>query len=358
MLHRETIRGAYDRLAPALREQYSKLNTADVLPEVTARMPRARLLDVGCGTGYSAKWFAEQGYVVDACDLSEGMLTEARTHYAHERVTYYQDALPELATTRAKGHSYDMIVLSAVWMHIDPSRRAQALENLMRVAAPGATLLLSLRHGAAPADRPMFETSVEEMQHLAALNLSRCDVVPTNADQLGRSNVWWDTVYLKVPEKHEAQLALIKQVALQAQMSAPHKPVLMHSLSNAATMINPQDAFSSAISMANVLPHWLKVYDSSPLPAFLRAGSKARATDTLRKGPLAAMRDPETNTPLFRLERGDTGALQLLMPRALGEALQTYPELIGTGCVAAVDRHLGQRKVTPEARQHFRRQMG
>jgi cyclopropane fatty-acyl-phospholipid synthase-like methyltransferase len=46
---------------------------------VIDRLPEnSRILDIGCGTGDDAMWFAERGHEVHACDVSEGMLSIAR----------------------------------------------------------------------------------------------------------------------------------------------------------------------------------------------------------------------------------------------------------------------------------------
>jgi len=59
-----------------------------LLSEVFERAPGERVLDLACGTGMHAFWFAQQGASVTATDLSEGMIAYARSHRAHERVDY------------------------------------------------------------------------------------------------------------------------------------------------------------------------------------------------------------------------------------------------------------------------------
>ncbi len=336
----------YDAKASTFSSQYSSVGTTDVLPGIASAMPRLRALDAFCGNGRDAKWLAEQGYVVDAMDGSRGMLHEAQAVNAHERVTYLHDLGPEFANTRARGNKYDMILMSAGWMHIAPERRPEALGHLLSMANPGATLLFSLRHGPAPADRPMFEVSVPELQQLAALNLvhaQEMEMPGAANDKLGRSDVWWQQVLLRVPHQNVSQLDLIKQTALQTRMSSPHKPVLMYCLTAASGAIAPVDAFRAAVPLEAVLPVWQQFYGQEALPMYGRAASPTNAFAVLRHGPLSHMTDPATQAPLFSLERTAKGEAQIILPRQLGEAIRQHDRLIAGGSAAAVDNYLATR---------------
>ena len=37
---------------------------------------------------------------------------------SHPNVTWLDDSLPELSRLRALGHRFDLVLLSAVWMHV------------------------------------------------------------------------------------------------------------------------------------------------------------------------------------------------------------------------------------------------
>lgn len=357
MRGRNTNLTTYDSKAGEFSAQYDSVKTTDVLPGLAQALPRLRALDAFCGNGRDAEWLAQQGYVVDAMDGSHGMLREARAKHAHERVTYFHDMGPEFANTRQRGGQYDLIVMSAGWMHIAPERRAEALGNLLNVAKPGAMLLFSLRHGPAPADRPMFEVSVPELQQLAALNLVHAEEMQmpgAKADQLGRSNVWWQQVLLKVPQQNVDQLSLIRQSALQARMSSPHKPVLMYCLTEAARNIQPVDAFKASIAMNDVLPVWQRVYGNAGMPLWVSAGRPNTSFNIIRNGPLSHMADPATGKPLLQLERAADGTPHIMLPRSLADAIATHRDLIAAGSAAAVDRYMESRtQLDVEARGRF-----
>jgi ubiquinone/menaquinone biosynthesis C-methylase UbiE len=54
-----------------------------VRKKIAALIPAgAKIVDIGCGTGVDAIWFAAQGHTVLATDISDGMLTQARMKIA------------------------------------------------------------------------------------------------------------------------------------------------------------------------------------------------------------------------------------------------------------------------------------
>lgn len=139
----------YDRHAARLADQYESLSfehvhagLLDLLPS-----PASAVLDVGAGSGRDAAWFAANGYDVIAVDSSEAMLAQARQRHPSARVTWLPDSLPDLAKVRRLCLSFDLILLSAVWMHIAPADRERSLRKLATLLAPKGRIAISLRIG-------------------------------------------------------------------------------------------------------------------------------------------------------------------------------------------------------------------
>ena len=142
----------------------------DVFAPVAHLLPRApaRILDVGAGTGRDAAWFARQGHSVVAAEPVDELREAGRALHSGARVRFIADALPDLVRTRGMGEAFDLIVACAVWQHVRPEDRAASLAALSSLTAPGAALLLSIRHGAGAPDRPCFPASPDETIALAA----------------------------------------------------------------------------------------------------------------------------------------------------------------------------------------------
>lgn len=205
--HKKNIE-SYNRDARALTEVYNGLSSEDVLPGLAERLPpstrskRRRVLELGCGSGRDAFWLAhEKGFEVVAVDASASMLAYAEKYKKHPRVRYVEDMLPEITkvmdTARKTHEKFDVFVMSAVWMHLQPDERAVLMENIAKLASPKALVYISLRHGTAPADRPMFENSAAEIKALGRKYGAQWEVVGADRDRQGRAGVKWEYVALK-----------------------------------------------------------------------------------------------------------------------------------------------------------------
>lgn len=205
---------AYNAQAGKLCATYNKLATEDVLPGIRSILPLMNngrthfdALDLGCGSGRDAFWLASQGFHVVGVDASIEMIRNAwSTKQMAAVITYIEDEIPALNRVRARHLGYDFFLMGAVWMHLDTQERKKTIDLMDELARPGATAYISLRHGPSPADRPMFDTSIEEVRDLAADVKARFKILPATPDHLGRGDVTWDSVALQFasPTPHPA----------------------------------------------------------------------------------------------------------------------------------------------------------
>ncbi|MEO7494588.1 MAG: class I SAM-dependent methyltransferase [Massilia sp.] len=159
----------YEQHADRLVEQYESLSFRDVHEALIDLLPApgATVLDIGAGSGRDAAWFAANGYDVVAVEPSDAMLAHARERHASSRIHWISDSLPDLAKVRRLGLSFDLILLSAVWMHIPQAARQRSLRKLATLLAPKGRIAISLRLGAPDAEREMYEVSLPELAGLA-----------------------------------------------------------------------------------------------------------------------------------------------------------------------------------------------
>lgn len=133
--------------------------------------------DIGAGSGRDANWLAEQGWDVIAVEpeaaFREQAREQAQKHKAaptHPNVSWLDDRLPELGQLRQLNQRFNLILLSAVWMHVLPAQRERAFRRLTNLLAPGGLLVISLRHGTDAAEnqtRKFHPVSVQELEQLA-----------------------------------------------------------------------------------------------------------------------------------------------------------------------------------------------
>jgi SAM-dependent methyltransferase len=159
----------YANEAEELFRRYESVPAAQSHRHVLHLIPTApsRILDIGSGTGRDAAWFASMGHHVVAAEPTDAMRVPAMALHPSPRIEWLNDSLPELAVLRARGESFDLVMLTAVWMHLDAGQRTQAMPNLASLVRKDGTVIMKLRHGPVPSGRRMFEVSSEETIELA-----------------------------------------------------------------------------------------------------------------------------------------------------------------------------------------------
>jgi len=157
--------------AEELFKRYESVPAADAHRAVLHLIPAApsSVLDVGSGTGRDAAWFAEGGHRVVAVEPTGEMRIPAMALHPSPRIEWLDDSLPELALLRARGERFDLVMLTAVWMHLDAQQRRHAMPNLASLVRAGGTVIMKIRHGPVPPGRRMFEVTPEETIELARM---------------------------------------------------------------------------------------------------------------------------------------------------------------------------------------------
>ena len=155
--------------AEELFKLYESISAADLHRAVLHLIPTApsSILDIGSGTGRDAAWFASMGHRVVAIEPTDAMRIPAMARHSSPRIEWLDDSLPDLAALLARGEKFDVIMLTAVWMHLDAEQRRRAIPNLASLVRRGGAVIMQIRHGPVPVGRRMFEVSPEETIGLA-----------------------------------------------------------------------------------------------------------------------------------------------------------------------------------------------
>lgn len=187
----------YDAHAASIADGYESIDARAAHPELFALLAdreKLRILDVGSGTGRDATALAELGHEVVAVDPSRKMLQLARALHPNAKVAWKRDSLPLL---QGENGRYDLIVLSAVWMHVPPSEREAAFSRLGTLLTPNGLIYVTLRSGPDDLARGMYEVDALELEQLAHSCDMRVQDMGSRLDLLGRSEVRWRSLLIK-----------------------------------------------------------------------------------------------------------------------------------------------------------------
>lgn len=188
----------YSVEAPDLLQRYERMRFEDGHASVVDLIPPAPLdvLDIGAGTGRDAAWFAARGDRVTAIEPTREMREGGMALHADVPISWIDDHLPDLTSVRGK--QFDLVWMSAVWMHFFASERAAMMQVVSRLIRPGGALMISLRHGPLPEGRRMFEVSADETISLGEgqrLALVRSGEFPTPY----AAGVTWSRLWFRAP---------------------------------------------------------------------------------------------------------------------------------------------------------------
>ena len=256
----------YDAHAETLADRYESVPSEQVHAWLTDLLPSqpATILDVGAGSGRDAAWLAYRGHSVVAVEPSARFQTMAREQHDSPRIQWIRDSLPGLKRTLRTGLAFDVILVSAVWMHVARSDRARAFRKLITLLKPGGVLAITLRHGPAEAERKFHRVSAAEIKSLARDHGAFIERETTADDQLGRREVRWEQLAIRLPDDGTGALPLLRHVILNDDKSSTYKLGLLRVLcriaDGAGGLASLPDDEHVAIPMGLVALTWIRLY--------------------------------------------------------------------------------------------------
>lgn len=224
----------YNKRANDFFTQYHSLTFeqvhSDWLPLLDGKAGLA--LDVGAGSGRDALALAERGLDVVAVEPASELRRLGEAATAHQSIQWVDDSLPDLNEIRKLSYRFDLILVSAVWMHLPPTARERAFRILTELLAPSGMLVITLRHGPGDGERAFHEVSKAELERLARQRAVMPVPLPEapKADQLNRPDVWWETVVYRLPDDGTGALPTLRHIIVNDNKSSTYKLGLLRTL--------------------------------------------------------------------------------------------------------------------------------
>src|SRR5207237_10572138 len=140
------------------------ISFAEIHRSVLHQIPTApcRVLDIGSGTGRDAAALAAMGHRVVAVEPTEEMRMRAAALHPSRQIEWLDDSLPDLTHALGLGRKFDLVMMIAVWMHLDRQQRRSSMPRVASLVRTGGVMIMSLRHGPVPRGRRMFAVSAAE----------------------------------------------------------------------------------------------------------------------------------------------------------------------------------------------------
>lgn len=256
---------AYAHRPDDFAERYESLKTDEVHGDWLSLLPSTQLLvlDVGAGSGRDAAWFAKQNHEVVAVEPADALRQRAQEIHPSPRIQWIDDQLPALDAVHDLDYAFDVILLSAVWMHVPPSQRERAFRKLTELLKPGGHLVITLRSSPPEDGRTAYETSTAELRDLSrSFALEFLDTT-RSSDQLGR-DLGWTAAVFRLPDDGTGALPLIRHILINDNTSATYKPALLRSIlrvaENAKGAVLHEARGHVDIPLGLVALYWLRMF--------------------------------------------------------------------------------------------------
>ena len=258
----------YSENAPTLASRYNSLNPESLHGSWSSFIPEnpGIALDIGAGSGRDANWLADKGWDVIAVEPCKEFREQAQQN-SHPNVIWQYDELPELKSLRTAGHRFNLILLSAVWMHVSPNRRERAFRIISELLAPGGILVFTLRYGndeQENLERSFHPVSIGELEKLARQRALARVFYEGSEDHLARSDIRWETLVLQLPDDGTGSLPLLRHIIVNDDKSATYKLGLLRALiriaEGAPGMVTRRTDDTVEIPFGLVGLYWLKLY--------------------------------------------------------------------------------------------------
>ncbi|MFT5767898.1 MAG: SAM-dependent methyltransferase [Halioglobus sp.] len=230
--------GYYNLHAESLSEQYNAIEAEEVHRSwVEAHLPAKPgfACDIGAGSGRDANWLAENGWDVVAVEPSKQMRQSAESQ-SHPNITWLDDTLPHLNNLRGLGHRFELVLLSAVWMHVPLRSRERAFRILSELLKPSGVLVITLRHSSDEeenAERGFHSVSADEVLEYAMRRAVDLSDRFRGRDRL-RSHVDWETLVFTMPDDGTGSLPLLRHIIVNDDKSSSYKLGLLRVLTRIA----------------------------------------------------------------------------------------------------------------------------
>jgi 2-polyprenyl-3-methyl-5-hydroxy-6-metoxy-1,4-benzoquinol methylase len=192
----------YSEEADELVQRYESTSFAEVHRSVL-HLPTAPcwVLDIGSGTGRDAAALAAMGHRIVAVEPTAEMRIRAAALHPSQQIEWLDDSLPVLAQVTQLGGQFQLMMLTAIWMHLDEPQRRRAMPRVASLVRIDGVVSMTLRHGPVPRGRRMFEVSAHETIALAEVVGLRCLFSQERTLALKTPNVSWTRLVFAKPNE-------------------------------------------------------------------------------------------------------------------------------------------------------------
>ena len=137
-------------------------------------------------------------------------------------------------------------------MHVPAGDRPRAFRKLINLLKPGGLIVITLRDGPAEPERAIHPVSLAEVEALVRNHGAFIERSSEANDQLGRGDIHWTQVAIRLPDDGTGPLPLLRHVILNDDKSSTYKLGLLRRCAGWQTA--PRDLLKITMTISLVSP--------------------------------------------------------------------------------------------------------
>jgi cyclopropane fatty-acyl-phospholipid synthase-like methyltransferase len=157
--------------------------------------PNSRVLDIGFGSGRDLAFLRDNNFDVWGIDPAQKFVDHAKERFSDISDHFFTATLPDLDIPKELQHSFDSIILIAVWMHLPEEMYTDSIKSLCSLLKSEGKIILSysITPRAGETERYFKDINSDLLQ--ALFEEHGCTKISntTNKDGLGKREITWVT---------------------------------------------------------------------------------------------------------------------------------------------------------------------
>ena len=198
----------YDENAVEFACQTVSIDMHDLYELFISQLPQRdtqSVLDVGCGSGRDANYFARQGYDVTAIDASAELIQWARQHHISSRITWYDLDFSSIEKHPWK-NKFTGIWACASLLHVPFLKLPFIINSLLDTLTDDGVMYVSFKYGKGErVDEERFFCDMNESRWTTIVakipHVIECDIWLSSDKRVDCKNAWFN-VMIKRQNKH------------------------------------------------------------------------------------------------------------------------------------------------------------
>jgi len=134
----------YNRTADNLIPAYETADMSELHSFLLSNLsPKSKVLDIGFGSGRDLAFLKNHGFDIWGIDPSQQFVDHAKGRFNNISDHFFKASLPDLDIPKELLHSFDSVILIAVWMHLPKELYIDAINSICSLLKSQGKIILS-----------------------------------------------------------------------------------------------------------------------------------------------------------------------------------------------------------------------